>query len=106
MDLITTLGRLLHDGGLRDEFAARPKIVLERLNVRAADRPALLAFSTSDLEFQARVLLVKRFNMIQPLIPRTLANLGVGARPAFLAFARKNSLDAHVRPGPGCGRIL
>lgn len=88
MNLITALGRLLHDGALRDEFAAQPHAVAERLQVRASDRAALLAISAADLEFQAGILLGKRFELIKNLVPRTLASLGERARSDFFAYAR------------------
>lgn len=88
MDLITALGRLLHDGTLRDEFAAQPQAVVERLQVRASDHAALLAISAADLEFQAGILLGKRFELIKNLVPRTLAALGEKARSDFFAYAR------------------
>lgn len=89
MDLITALGRLLHDGRLRDAFAAAPNDVMERLGVRAADRRSLLAISPVELECQAKVLLRKRFDAIAHFIPETISILGERAWPAFQDYGRQ-----------------
>ena len=90
MDMITALGRLLRDGALRDELSAQPRAVVERLGLRATDQAALLAMPAADLEFQARVLLGKRFDAMAKFIPRTLADWGDPARQTFITYARKN----------------
>lgn len=88
LDFITALGRLLHDGALRDAFAADPRGLMQRLGVGEADRAMLLQLSPADLEFQARVLLRKRFDLVRRALPRTCAALGEIAWPEFFQFAR------------------
>jgi hypothetical protein len=88
IDLITALGRLLHDGPLRDAFAQQPLRVVEQLGVRAADRPALIAISFADLEYQAKILLRKRFDLVKRFVPSTIAKLGEQGWPHFFAYAR------------------
>jgi hypothetical protein len=89
MNLVMALGRLLHDGRLRDAFAASPEEVIEQLGLRVNDRPALLAVSAADLERQAKVLLRKRFDAIAHLIPDTLSALGEKAWLAFQDYGRQ-----------------
>lgn len=87
MDFTTALGRLLRDGALRDEFALHPRKVTERLGLPASERAVLMALPAADLEFQAAILLGKRFDAVQGLIPRTLTALGEGRR-IFFNYAR------------------
>jgi len=88
LDFQTALGRLLTDGPLRDRFRANP---LGALHVEPADQAALLALDPDDLEFQARILLRKRFVALTPLLPATLASLGEKAWPLFIEAARPQS---------------
>src|SRR5947209_20154994 len=75
-DFITTLGRLLRDGNLRDAFAANAAATADFLGLSDAERSAFLSLKPDDLEFQARVLLRKRFEAVQRLLPLTCASLG------------------------------
>ncbi len=88
IDFVTALGRLLRSGTLRDAFAADPGAVTERLGVRPSDRARVTGLVVADLEFQADVLLRKRFTPIRGMLSRTCAQLGNGAWPEFRAFAR------------------
>jgi hypothetical protein len=73
---------------LRDAFAADPRGLMQRLGVGEADRAMLLQLSPVDLEFQARVLLRKRFDLVRRALPRTCAAMGEVAWPEFSKFAR------------------
>jgi hypothetical protein len=88
IDFTTALGRLLQDGSLRDAFATDPTRTLQQMDVRAADRAALQGLAPADLEFQARVLLRKRFDLTRALIPLTCARMGDRAWDSFAGFAR------------------
>src|ERR1043166_5133871 len=88
IDFTTALGRLLRDGVLRDAFAASAAVVVADLGVSESDRQTLAALKVEDLEFQARVLLRKRFESVRRLIPATCASLGEQAWPCFHAYAR------------------
>jgi hypothetical protein len=90
MDFITALGRLLHDEQLLDAFGAQPQEVATHFGLLESDRHAFLSLSVSDLEFQAGILLRKRFDLIKHIIPRTLGTLGERGRPAFLRYARNH----------------
>lgn len=92
VDFITALGRLLHDGKLRDEFTSDPVATALRLGLRESDRTAFLQLSPDDLEFQARVLLRKRFDLIRRILPRTCAQLGPQGWSEFLHYGRTATL--------------
>ena len=93
IDLITALGRLLRDGNLRDAFAASPQAVAGRINLGRHDWPAFLQLVPEDLEFQARILLRKRLELVRQLLPETVRRLGENFRPHFLEYARVNWPD-------------
>src|SRR5580658_6887219 len=88
IDFTAALGRLLRDGALRDALAADPRALVARLGVRASDQPALLQLAPDDLEFQARVLLRKRFDSLRRILPETCARLGDEAWSSFYSYAR------------------
>ena len=88
IDSITALGRLLRDGSLRDAYAAQPSQTVDTLGVPPAQRGALLDLKTEDLEFQAQVLLRKRFQTVLALIPLTCSSLGESAWARFIEYAR------------------
>ena len=88
IDFQLAFGRLLRDGRLRDRFASEPALAASLLGVTAASAEILRALNGADLEFQARVLLRKRSELVQRLMPRTFAALDVRAWPVFLAYAR------------------
>ena len=88
IDAITALGRLLRDGRLRDAYATEPRGTLGELGVVEAERHALLSLDPASLEFQAQILLRKRFETISRLVPLTLANLGERGWPLFAEYAR------------------
>jgi len=89
-DFITAFGRLLRDGALRDAYAISPAAALDHLNVQEAERSALANLNLEDLEAQARVLLRKRFEIVQHLIPQTCSNLADQAWPQFAGYSRSN----------------
>jgi len=103
MDFTTALGRLLHDGGLRDAFRENSTALIDAWDLRDDERAAALALDADDLDFQAQVLIRKRFTQTANIIPRTCEELGGNAWPAFLAYARaywpeharKELKDAH-----------
>jgi len=82
------LGRLLCDGALRDALARAPAETVERVGLAEPVRAAVLALNCDDLEFQARILLRKRFQAVLPLLPATAAALADKAWPLFLGFGR------------------
>ncbi len=88
IDFITALGRLLCDGSLRDAYAEDPLQTVESLGVQDSDRSALLNLNSRDLEFQARVLMRKRFEAISSLLPQTCSNLSARGWPLFVQYAR------------------
>jgi len=96
-DFLAVFSRLLSDGPLRDEFAQNPVQTVERLGVLACELDALASLSPCDLEFQAQVLLRKRFDAARRLIPLTCARLGGRAWPLFHGCARERPLGEDVR---------
>ena len=90
IDLITALGRLLHDGALRDALATNPQAVALQLGIREDDRSALIRLIPEDLEFQARVLLHKRLDAVRRILPETFRQLDGNSWPSFHQYARTN----------------
>jgi hypothetical protein len=90
VDFITALGRLLHDGSLRDAFAADPAAAIRQIGVQEQDRATMLQLSPRDLEFQARVLLRKRFVLVEKLLPATCGSLDGAAWPEFAKCSRSS----------------
>ena len=88
IDFVTALGRVLHDGSLRDAFVADPVAFVRGLGLMETDRDRFLRLVPADLEFQARVLLRKRFVLVRDVLPRTCENLGDDAWPEFLRHGR------------------
>jgi hypothetical protein len=88
IDFITAFGRLLRDGALRDAFAADPDAVVQQIGLQERDRPVFMQLRPADLEFQARILLRKRFEVLRPTLPRTYRNLGGNAWVEFQRYAR------------------
>ena len=88
IDFITALGRVLRDGVLRDAFVSDPLALARRIGLRECDQPLFLQLDPVDLEFQARVLLRKRFDSVRPALPRTCGQLGAQARSEFHGYAR------------------
>jgi hypothetical protein len=91
-DFITIFGRLLHDGRLRDDFASEPAIFSRQFGLDEADQDALMRLSPADLEFQASILLRKRFEQIMNFMPHTTSLMGDGAWPMFLTYGRATLL--------------
>jgi hypothetical protein len=91
IDFITALGRLLHDGALRDAFANDPVAFVRKIELRERDRTALLQLVPTDLEFQARVLLRKRFGLVQAALPETCRALSHDGWPEFESYGRANA---------------
>lgn len=90
VDFITALGRLLRDGAMRDAFAANPHALTAQLNLRESDCSALARLIPADLEFQARVLLRKRLDIVHRILPETCRLLDVEVWPVFHAYARSS----------------
>lgn len=88
VDFVTALARLLRSGQLRDAFAADPQAVMGEMRVRAGDRAAVLQLIPADLEFQAVILLRKRYAWVCRSLPRTCGALGERAWPEFQTYAR------------------
>ena len=88
LDFTGALARLLRDGRLRDGFGVDPGMVVAQFGLKEGDRAALLGLRAEDLEYQAVILLRKRFDAMRRVIPRTCAELGDASWPAFLRYAR------------------
>jgi hypothetical protein len=88
VDLITALGRLLRDGGLRDAFALNPSALAAQLHVRKSDQPAVIQLNPHELEFQASLLLRKRLQSVRHLAPETCRCLGERTWPLFRQYSR------------------
>ena len=88
IDFTTAFGRLLRDGSLRDAFAANPRAVVGGLNLVEAHRPAFLQLVPEEVEFQARVLLRKRFELVRQLVPETCRRLIEQGWVDFHEYAR------------------
>ncbi|HTL54181.1 MAG TPA: hypothetical protein VL361_00825 [Candidatus Limnocylindrales bacterium] len=87
-DFLTAFSRLLRDGPLRDTYAREPQRALEILDIKNSEHAAFLAINPVDLEFQAEVLLHKRFDLVSRMIPQTVKNAGDQAWPWFAEYAR------------------
>lgn len=87
IDFTTAFGRLLRDGALRDAFARNREITVAAMPVREHDRPALAQLNSEDLEFQATVLLRKRFGEVRRHLPLTIERLGDESWTAFHRYA-------------------
>ena len=88
IDFITALGRVLHDGALRDAFTADAGTFVREIELRENDQPAFLRLAPADLEIQARVLLRKRFDLVRSHLPMTCREMGKGAWDAFANYGR------------------
>lgn len=95
IDFITAFSRLLRDASLREAYARGPEKVAEQLEVGSAYRTAFLGLDREELEFQAEVLLRKRFDAVTRFLPETCARAGAQAWPWFNEFAR-NWWPAHT----------
>jgi hypothetical protein len=87
IDLVTALARLLSDPVLRRDFARDRETLATELKIRPSDRPVFLQLVSEHLEFQAALLLRKRFEPIQHLIPATLSTLPESGWPLFRQYA-------------------
>ena len=58
------------------------------MNLRRNDWPSFLELVPADLEFQAHILLRKRFDLVRPLLPETVRRLGDNSWTTFLEYAR------------------
>lgn len=90
IDFITALGRLLRDGRLRDAFVGDPATVAAQIHLRRTDLPAFLQLIPDELEFQARILLRKRFELTRTFLPETMRRLDDQGWPLFLEYGRAN----------------
>jgi hypothetical protein len=88
LDFITALGRLLRDADLREAFVTNAAATVGSLGSSEAVRAALLSLEPADLEFQARGLLRKRFDLVRRVLPLTCQSLGAKAWPVFEDYAR------------------
>lgn len=91
LDFITALGRVLHDGAARDAFAADPAAYARSIALRETDVATFIRLDPADLEFQARVLLRKRYGLVREVLPRTCENLGGDAWPEFVRYGRSHA---------------
>jgi hypothetical protein len=90
IDFITALGRLLQNGTLRDAFAADAVAFVREIDLGESHRPAFVRLVPADLEFQARVLLRKRFDSVREALPQTCRALGQEAWSQFQRYGRSN----------------
>jgi len=88
IDFTIALARLLRDGVLRDRFAVDPEAVLQEMDVEEDERESLRQLPAQDLEYQAEILIRKRFDKVRGLLPSTDAHLGLDAFSLFLKYAR------------------
>lgn len=88
IDFITAFGKLLHDGRLRERFAHDAARLAESLDIRPADRAQFCGLVADDVEFQAKVLLRKRFALVSPAFPLTCSRLENAGSLDFFRFAR------------------
>jgi len=97
-DFPTVLARLLSDGALRDAFAASRKAALEEFSLGEGDQQALENLDPEDLEFQAEILLRKRFDRVRGLIPNTCRELPGEGWSDFIDYARCRWLGGEFAP--------
>lgn len=97
LDFTTALARLLRDGALRDEFRENGNALADAWNLGGEERASILALDPDDLDFQARVLLRKRYSQIEHIIPATCRALGADAWPVFYAYARTRWPEDELR---------
>ena len=90
IDLQTAMGRLLSSGTLRETFAADPERAADEMDILPRDRQIFVELAPEELEFQAGILLRKRFQAIQSLLPETVAALGADAWPLFGLYGRNH----------------
>lgn len=107
IDFITALGRLLQDGALRDAFSKDRHALAERMNVADTDRTLFLQLVPADLEFQARVLLRKRFDLVRQRLPGTCQELDRGgANASWEEFQSYGRTQMPTAKDPGAEDIL
>lgn len=87
--VVEGLACLLRSAALRERYAIDPNGVLAALGICISDRPAFSALTPKDLDFQARILLRKRFTEVKELLPQTCALLGEQAWTVFQVYARE-----------------
>lgn len=87
-DFITALGRLLSAGKLRDAFSTDPMALAETMGLAGQDRAAFLQLVPEDLEFQATVLLRKRFDLVRVALPNSCSKMGPAAWIEFRVYGR------------------
>lgn len=102
-DFISALGQLLHHGELRDAFAADPAAVAASLNLQGADRARFMQLDLEDIEFQARVLLRKRFDLVRHALPLTCGRLQGNAWATFERYARPHGPSGPDALAQDCG---
>jgi hypothetical protein len=88
------LGRLLTDGQLRDFFAVDPHGAISSLCDDVRIRAELIALKIEELEFQAEVLLRKRFDSVKRIVPWLICRLEAQAWPLFREYGRNRWLQA------------
>ncbi len=86
------LGRLLTDGQLRDFFAVDPQGAISSLCDDVRLRAELTALKIEELEFQAEVLLRKRFDSVKTRLPSLICCLETQAWPLFREYSRSRWL--------------
>ncbi len=91
IDFITALGRVLHNGSLRDSFAADAPAFVRQIELREEDQASFLKLIPADLEFQARTLLRKRFDLVRHRLPKTCGAMGEAAWLEFVRYGRSHA---------------
>lgn len=97
IDFPTALARLLRDGALRDRFACDQEAVIRELGVLPEEAGSFRQFSSDDLEYQAAILIRKRFDACRYFLRGTLAKLGNDAFAIFSSYARLSWPESHRR---------
>ena len=96
IDFVTALGRLLRDGNLRAAFTANPQGIANQINLRAHDCLLFVKLIPADLEFQAHILLRKRFELVQQLLPETGRRTGEHFWNLFYEYARTMAVNNNI----------
>jgi hypothetical protein len=97
IDLVTAIGRLLHNRQLRIEFEHAPEAVAIRLGLTDADSETFVRLDIGGIARQAEGLLSKRWHEVADLIPETTKELGREGRDLFRFYASNSWPAGHRR---------
>lgn len=97
IELTTALGRLLRDASLRQQYRQDPTGIARTLAVREDLLSALAGLDPDELDLQAEVLLRKRFQEVERLLPQTVTRLGPVAYQQFMRYASSAWPEGHLR---------